>query len=62
MKLDKQPSREPEKCELCGQNMNPKINIYNAHFRLCSACFNQMERLPEKLARGVERFMIGNVV
>lgn len=51
-----------QKCELCEQKMNPTVNIYNNNTRLCKACFHHMEKLPDIVAKSVERFLIGNVV
>lgn len=56
------PSNTPPKCELCELKMNPTVKIYNNHTRLCTACFYQMEKLPEIVAKSVERFLLGNVV
>lgn len=50
-----------QKCELCEQKMNPAVKIYN-NIRLCKACFHHMEKLPDVVAKSVERFLIGNVV
>jgi hypothetical protein len=51
-----------QKCELCEQKMNPTVKIYNKDTRLCKACFHHMEKLPDIVAKSVERFLIGNVV
>ncbi len=62
MKSDEQPIHALQKCELCEQKMNPTVKIYNNDTRLCKACFHHMEKLPEVVAKSVERFLIGNVV
>lgn len=51
-----------QKCELCEQKMNPTVKIYNNDTRLCKTCFHQMGKLPDIVAKSVERFLIGNVV
>jgi hypothetical protein len=51
-----------QKCELCEQKMNPTVKIYNKDTHLCKVCFHHMERLPDIVAKSVERFLIGNVV
>ncbi len=61
MKSDHQSIDSLQKCELCEQKMNPTVNIYK-NIRLCKACFHHMDKLPEVVAKSVERFLIGNVV
>jgi hypothetical protein len=51
-----------KKCDLCEQVMNPTILIYKDQTCLCKACYDHMLRMPEPLAKSVERFLIGNVV
>lgn len=51
-----------EKCGLCEQKMNPTVKIYNSDTRLCRTCFDRMEKMPEVVAKCVERFLVGNVV
>lgn len=62
MKSDKRTTDALQKCELCEEKMNPTVKIYNHNTRLCKACFDHMENMPEVMAKCVERFLIGNVV
>lgn len=62
MHSDDQLSETVPKCDLCERKMNPTVRIYNDNTRLCSACFHHVEKLPDIVARSVERFLIGNVV
>ncbi len=62
MKSDEQPIDALQKCELCEHIMNPTVKIYNNNIRLCKACFHHMGKMPEIVAKCVERFLIGNVV
>ena len=52
----------PPKCDLCEKTMNPTVKVYHDHTRLCKSCYAHMEKMPEILARCVERFLCGNVV
>lgn len=51
-----------DKCELCGQKINPTVKIYKDHTRLCKTCFHHMEIMPEIVGECVKRMMIGNVL
>ncbi len=62
MNSDEQSNEAIPKCDLCEREMNPMARIYNHHTRLCKACFSHVEKMPEIVAKSVERFLIGNVV
>ncbi len=49
-------------CDLCEQKINPTVRIYNNDIRLCSKCFDHIEKIPEAVAKSIERFLLGNVV
>ncbi len=50
-----------QKCDLCEQKINPAVKICN-NICLCPACFHHIQKMPEIVAKNVERFLIGNVV
>jgi hypothetical protein len=58
---EKEHIEEIPKCEMCERKANPTIHIYKSH-QLCSACFHQMQILPEMVADNLSRFLLGNVV
>jgi hypothetical protein len=62
MKPDEKSNQAIPGCDLCEREMNPTVRIYNHNTRLCSACFQHIQNLPGIVAKGVERFLIGNVV
>lgn len=62
MSLDKHACDDQQNCELCDQKMNPTVMIYNHHTRLCTSCYHHMEKMPDLVAKSIERFLIGNVV
>ena len=62
MNSDEQSNEAIPKCDLCERKMNPTVRIYNDNIRLCTACFQHIENMPEIVAKSVERFLIGNVV
>jgi hypothetical protein len=62
MKPNDQSTEANERCDLCEQKMNPTIRIYNDNTRLCGPCFHHMEKMPDILAKSVERFLIGNPI
>lgn len=51
-----------QECELCGQKVDLEMKVNINDLRLCEVCHHQIKRMPEMVAKGVVRFLIGNVV
>ena len=50
-------------CDLCGEK-SPEGVIYKSDnfIYLCSVCLEKIEATPERIRKGIERMLIGNVL
>lgn len=62
MQTEKQSFSACLACDLCEQKMNPTVNIYKSDHKLCTACLQHLQTVPEAVAKSVERWLNGNVV
>lgn len=62
MKSDSHSIELFHQCELCEKKRNTETRVFSNDTHLCEVCLNHVEKLPEIVAKSVERFLIGNVV
>ena len=62
MKENKRKKKDVPLCDMCGEKMNPTINIYRENICMCKYCFSSVGNVDGIIGKSLERFLLGNVV